>query len=147
MGVNLLSIYLERQTQLYAQALTATQEGRGNTADWLRDAERLLARGTARVGHGHVEVLGRTPGGQPVRGRLARTRGRHRPLVDLRRAGATLASTVIVLNYRSDKDASAADTEVLSTVMAAKNVNPTASFHQLVTRPPTGAAYRGLSPG
>jgi EmrB/QacA subfamily drug resistance transporter len=44
MGVNLLSIYLERQTQLYAQALTATQEGRGNTADWLRDAERLLAQ-------------------------------------------------------------------------------------------------------
>lgn len=44
MGVNLLSIYLERHTQLYAQALTATQEGRGNTADWLRDAERLLAQ-------------------------------------------------------------------------------------------------------
>ncbi|MFN8981358.1 MAG: hypothetical protein ACK5X9_02360 [Alphaproteobacteria bacterium] len=44
MGDNLLSIYLERQTQLYAQALTATQEGRGNTADWLRDAERLLAQ-------------------------------------------------------------------------------------------------------
>jgi MFS family permease len=44
MGVNLLSIYLERHTQLYAQALTATPEGRGNTADWLRDAERLLAQ-------------------------------------------------------------------------------------------------------
>ncbi len=43
-------------------------------------AEGMLARRTARLGHGHVEILGRTPGRQSLRGRLARTRGRHRPL-------------------------------------------------------------------
>jgi EmrB/QacA subfamily drug resistance transporter len=43
-GVNLVSIHLERHTQLHAQALTATQEGRGTTAALLQDVERLLAQ-------------------------------------------------------------------------------------------------------
>ena len=43
MGVNLLSIHLERQTQFHGQALTATQEGSGATRDLLREVERLLA--------------------------------------------------------------------------------------------------------
>lgn len=57
-------------------------------------------------------------------GNVRYIRGSGRRTADLRRAAAHLASTCIVLNYRSDKDASAADTEVLSTVMAVKNVNP-----------------------
>jgi EmrB/QacA subfamily drug resistance transporter len=44
LGVNLLSIHLERQTQLYAQALTATQEGRPVTREVLRRVEGLLAQ-------------------------------------------------------------------------------------------------------
>jgi len=44
LGVNLLSIHLERQTQLYAQALTATQEGRPATREVLRQVESLLAQ-------------------------------------------------------------------------------------------------------
>ncbi len=44
-GVNLVSIHLERQTQLHAQALTATQDGSGTTAVLLQEAERLLAQG------------------------------------------------------------------------------------------------------
>lgn len=44
LGVNLLSIHLERQTQLYAQALTATQEGRPATREVLRQVEALLAQ-------------------------------------------------------------------------------------------------------
>jgi EmrB/QacA subfamily drug resistance transporter len=43
-GVNLLSILLERRTQLHAQALTATQEGRGATREVLQEVERLLAQ-------------------------------------------------------------------------------------------------------
>lgn len=44
-GVNLLSIMLERRTQFHAQALTATQEGRGTTQEMLLQVERLLAEG------------------------------------------------------------------------------------------------------
>lgn len=51
-------------------------------------------------------------------------RGSARRAADLRRAAVNDAKSVIVLNYRSDKDAAAADTEVLSTVMAVKNVSP-----------------------
>jgi hypothetical protein len=57
-------------------------------------------------------------------GNVRYIRGSGRRTADLRRAGATLASSCIVLNYRSDKDATTADTEVLSTIMAVKNVNP-----------------------
>jgi len=57
-------------------------------------------------------------------GNVVYVRGSGRRTADLRRAGANLAKTVIVLNYRSDKDAQSADTEVLSTVMAVKNVKP-----------------------
>jgi len=57
-------------------------------------------------------------------GNVRYIRGSGRRTADLRRAAAHMASTCIVLNYRSDKDAAAADTEVLSTVMAVKNVNP-----------------------
>ncbi|MEO3472731.1 DHA2 family efflux MFS transporter permease subunit [Roseomonas sp. CAU 1739] len=50
LGVNLLSINLERQTQFYAQALTATQEGRPATREVLRQVEGLLAQdGIAEV--------------------------------------------------------------------------------------------------
>jgi EmrB/QacA subfamily drug resistance transporter len=42
LGVNLLSIFLERQTQAHAQALTATQDGRGATQELLRQVERTL---------------------------------------------------------------------------------------------------------
>lgn len=45
MGVNLLAIMLERRTQFHAQALTATQDGRGATREMLREVERLLAEG------------------------------------------------------------------------------------------------------
>lgn len=51
-------------------------------------------------------------------------RGSGRRTADLKRAGAMMASTAIVLNYRSDRDPTVADTEVLSTVMALKNVKP-----------------------
>ena len=44
LGVNLLSILLERRTQLHAQALTATQEGRGATREVLQEVERMLAQ-------------------------------------------------------------------------------------------------------
>ncbi|WP_209442241.1 DHA2 family efflux MFS transporter permease subunit [Neoroseomonas oryzicola] len=44
-GVNLLSILLERRTQFHAQALNATQEGRAATRSVLREVERLLAEG------------------------------------------------------------------------------------------------------
>ncbi len=44
-GVNLLAIMLERRTQFHAQALTATQEGRGATREMLHEVERLLAEG------------------------------------------------------------------------------------------------------
>jgi voltage-gated potassium channel len=57
-------------------------------------------------------------------GNVVYVRGSGRRTADLRRAGANLAKTVIVLNYRSDKDAQSSDTEVLSTVMAVKNVKP-----------------------
>lgn len=43
MGVNLLSIHLERQTQFHGQALAATQQGSGATRELLREVERLLA--------------------------------------------------------------------------------------------------------
>ncbi|BDG71186.1 DHA2 family efflux MFS transporter permease subunit [Roseomonas fluvialis] len=44
LGVNLLSILLERRTQLHAQALTATQDGHGATREVLQEVERLLAQ-------------------------------------------------------------------------------------------------------
>ena len=37
-----------------------------------------------------------------------------------------MASTVVVLNYRSDREPGAADTDVVSTVMAVKRVKPSA---------------------
>lgn len=43
LGVNLLSIHLERSTLFYSQALTATQDGRAATRELLREVERLLA--------------------------------------------------------------------------------------------------------
>lgn len=51
-------------------------------------------------------------------------RGSARRTADLRRADINRAKSVIVLNYRADKAADAADAEVLSTVMAVKNVAP-----------------------
>jgi EmrB/QacA subfamily drug resistance transporter len=45
-GVNLSLIWLERQTQLHAQALVATQDGHlGATREMLRELERLLGEG------------------------------------------------------------------------------------------------------
>jgi predicted MFS family arabinose efflux permease len=44
-GVNLLSIQLERQTALHAQALTATQQGGGAMREMLAEVERILAQG------------------------------------------------------------------------------------------------------
>jgi DHA2 family multidrug resistance protein len=53
LGVNLLSISLERQTQYYAQALTATQDGGPATRELLRQVELLLAQdGVAEVTRG-----------------------------------------------------------------------------------------------
>lgn len=43
-GVNLLSILLERRTQLHAQALTATQDGSGATRELLQEVERMLVQ-------------------------------------------------------------------------------------------------------
>ncbi len=57
-------------------------------------------------------------------GQVVYIRGSARRAADLRRAGLARAKCVIVLNYRSDKDAAAADTEALSTVMAVKNARP-----------------------
>lgn len=51
-------------------------------------------------------------------------RGSARRAADLRRVDIGKAKGCIVLNYRSDKEANAADTEVLSTVMAIKQVSP-----------------------
>jgi len=51
-------------------------------------------------------------------------RGSARRAADLRRVDLSHAKSCIVLNYRSDKEAAAADSEVLSTVMAIKNVAP-----------------------
>lgn len=51
-------------------------------------------------------------------------RGSARRGPDLKRAGIQGASAVLVLNYRADRDASSADTEVLSTVMAIKASRP-----------------------
>lgn len=45
LGVNLLSIHLERRIQFHGQALTATQEGSPATRELLREVERLLAGG------------------------------------------------------------------------------------------------------
>lgn len=45
LGVNLLSIMLERRTQFHAQALIATQEGHAPTRELLRAVERVLADG------------------------------------------------------------------------------------------------------
>ena len=53
-GVNLLSILLERRTQLHAQALTATQEGRGVTTETLHGIERILAKDGIRDGTGQA---------------------------------------------------------------------------------------------
>jgi MFS family permease len=44
LGVNLLSIQLERQTAQHAQALNATQEGRSATREVLASVERILAQ-------------------------------------------------------------------------------------------------------
>lgn len=57
-GVNLLSILLERRTQLHAQALTATQEGRGATREALREIERILAQDGIQVGTGQALAQG-----------------------------------------------------------------------------------------
>lgn len=57
-------------------------------------------------------------------GAVQYVRGSGRRAADLRRAAAAHASAAIVLNYRADKDAGTADTEVLSTVMAIKSVKP-----------------------
>ena len=43
LGVNLLSIHLERRIQFHGQALTATQDGHGATRELLASVERLLA--------------------------------------------------------------------------------------------------------
>lgn len=45
LGVNLLSIHLERRTQFHGQALTATQDGNAATRELLAQVERLLAGG------------------------------------------------------------------------------------------------------
>ena len=49
MGVNLLSILLERRTQFHAQALSDTQTG-GATRELLREVERILAEGGVAEG-------------------------------------------------------------------------------------------------
>jgi hypothetical protein len=62
-------------------------------------------------------------------------RGSARRAADLKRAGILRAKACIVLSYRSDKDAAASDTEVLSTVMAIKNVVPTMRVLAQLYRP------------
>ncbi|RYY36171.1 hypothetical protein EON62_01970, partial [archaeon] len=68
-------------------------------------------------------------------GNVRYLRGSPRRAADLRRAAIELAKACIVLNYRSDKDATAADTEVLSTVMAIKNVVPSMRVLVQLNRP------------
>ena len=62
-------------------------------------------------------------------------RGSARRAPDLRRAGVHGAASVVVLNYRADRDAGAADTEVLSTVMAVKAVAPDVRVLAQLARP------------
>ena len=79
-------------------------------------------------------------------GAVRHVRGAGRRAGDLLRAGAASARAVVVLNYRSDKDATAADTEVLSTVMAVKNVRPSLRIVAQLQRPRRRNALR-LVPG
>jgi CheY-like chemotaxis protein len=53
-GVNLLSILLERQTQFHAQALTATQFGSGATREMLDTLGALLAQDGIAGGAGEA---------------------------------------------------------------------------------------------
>ena len=53
-GVNLLSILLERRTQFHAQAITATQQGDGTMQEYLRQVEGLLAQGGIADGLGRA---------------------------------------------------------------------------------------------
>lgn len=79
-------------------------------------------------------------------GNVRHVRGTGRRPADLRRADAGHAAAVIVLNYRADRDAASADTEVLSTVMAVKNVRPTLRVLAQLARPRKRNALR-LVPG
>ena len=79
-------------------------------------------------------------------GNVTHVRGTGKRTADLRRAGAAHAGTVIVLNYRADRDAGSADTEVLSTVMAVKNVKPSLRVLAQLHRPRYRNALR-LVPG
>jgi hypothetical protein len=79
-------------------------------------------------------------------GNVTHVRGTGKRTADLKRAGAAHAGTVIVLNYRADRDAASADTEVLSTVMAVKNVKPSLRILAQLHRPRKRNALR-LVPG
>ena len=79
-------------------------------------------------------------------GAVTHVRGTGKRTADLKRAGAAHAGTVIVLNYRADRDAGAADTEVLSTVMAVKHVKPGMRVLAQLHRPRKRNALR-LVPG
>jgi hypothetical protein len=68
-------------------------------------------------------------------GQVMYIRGSARRAGDLRRAGIALAKCCVVLNYRPEKEAGAADTEVLSTVMAIKNTAPNMRVLAQLARP------------